>query len=361
MLLALSLNNLDWKNWITSIIIITAFVGIAFASRFILERIVSLITRKSKTILDDLIVHAIQWPIFALLIVAGIWIGLSKVPELDPHQTIIHQLCSSAYILIFAVVFSRVTTAILVWYAKEIATRTETDIDDKLLPLLGRVITAIIYIFALIFILQVFNVQINTLLAGLGIGGLAVALALQPTLSNFLAGTYVMSDAVIHKGDYILLDSGHEGTVEEIGWRTTKLRSWQGNLIILPNSKMSDAIIIDYEKPETCMIFSVDCGVSYESDLEKVEIITLEVAAEVMNTCPCSGKDFTPVVRFKEFGDSNINFAVVLKSADRAGYFVVKHEFIKALHNRFKREYIDIQYPVRKILFAAGNGKLTRI
>jgi len=142
----------------------------------------------------------------------------------------------------------------------------------------------------------------------LGIGGLAVALALQPTLTNFLSGTYVISDSVIRKGDYIQLESGVEGTVEEIGWRITKIRHWQGNLVILPNTKLSDAVVTDFEKPDLSMVFGVDGGVSYSSDLEKVEQVIIEVATDVLKNNPEGVKDFTPSVKFKNFGDSNIKF-----------------------------------------------------
>lgn len=167
-----------------------------------------------------------------------------------------------------------------------------------------------------------------------------------------MSGTYVISDSVIRKGDYIQLEGGPEGTVEEIGWRTTKIRHWQGNIIVLPNSKLSDAIVTDFERPESAMLFTVNCGVSYDSDLEHVERVSIEVAKNLLGNHPLGVKDFAPVLRFKEFGDSNINFTITLKGIDRAAQFVLKHEFIKALHKRFKTEGIVIEYPTRKLYFA---------
>jgi small-conductance mechanosensitive channel len=212
----------------------------------------------------------------------------------------------------------------------------------------------------LIIILDRFQVNISPLIAGLGISGLAVALALQPTLSNFLAGTYVMGDGVIRKGHYIAMEGGPEGFVEEIGWRTTKLRHWQGNLVILPNSKLADSIVTDFDVPDPPIVFVVECGVGYESDLKKVEQVTLEVARNILQSYPEGDKTFEPVVRFKEFGDSNINFAIVLKSVHRPGQFLLKHEFVKALHERFNQEGIEIAYPTRKLYMADGAAKLTQ-
>jgi small-conductance mechanosensitive channel len=346
--------NPNFSNWMVSLGIAAGFVALAFVARFLLRFFAHRLAAKTKTILDDLILEAITPPIFIMIIAGGVWIGVSRTPELVNILPTLNKVFQSLFIIITAFGLMRLSNAIVTWYGQEVAIRTETDIDDKLMPLLKRVITAVIFIFGAMLVLLTFIPlsQLSPLLAGLGIGGLAVALALQPTLSNFLAGTYVMSDAIMHKGDYIQLDSGQEGFIEDIGWRTTKLRHWQGNMIVMPNAKLSDAIVMTYEKPEKAMSFSLDCGVAYGSDLEKVEQVTLEVARNILQKFPEGVKDFEPSVRYKQFGDSNINFAIVLKSIDRSGQFVLKHEFIKALSARFQKEGIDIQYPVRKLVFA---------
>jgi len=348
--------NSAWEQWVISAGIFLLFIALAFVSRLILGGVLRLLVHRTKTKLDDMIIRALTMPVFVALIVAGLWLALARLPELSPQLDIIRKIAVILFIAIAAVALVRVVNTFLVWYSTDIAPRTKTSVDDKLIPLLRRVGTVVIYIIALLIILDQLGVNISPLLAGLGIGGLAMALALQPTLSNFLAGTYVMSDAVVHVGDYIMLDSGQEGWVEDIGWRSTKLRHWQGNLIILPNSKLAEAIVTDYEKPDKSLLFTVDCGVSYDSNLEKVERVTIAVAEEILQRYPEGAKDFKPAVRFKQFGDSNINFAVVLKSVDRMGHFIIKHEFIKALHKRFNQEGIEIQYPARKLYLADGHS-----
>jgi small-conductance mechanosensitive channel len=343
-----------WVQWVISGGILALFILLAFASKFILGGVMHLFTRHTKTILDDLIIKALTPIIFAILVAAGFWIAATRLPETVNYESIIHKAFIIIYIGIIAVAVSRVVHAILTWYMTEVAPLTKSDFDDRLIPLLRRVADVIIYAIALMIMLDQLQINISPILASLGIGGLAVALALQPTLSNFLSGTYVISDSVIRKGDYIKLDSGFEGTVEEIGWRITKIRHWQGNLVILPNSKLSDAVVTDFEKPEASMLFSVDCGVSYNSDLEQVERIVREVAVETMNRYPEGAKDFEPVVRFNHFADSNINFSVVLKAVNRGAQFELKHQFIKMLHRRFHDEGIIIDYPVRRLLVSGS-------
>jgi small-conductance mechanosensitive channel len=341
-----------WIQWVISAGIFTLFILVAILSRFILRAYVYKIAKHTKTILDDLIIKALTGPVFAIIITAGLWIAVVRLPEIENFTDIIHKIFITIYIFIVAVAVIRILHALLSWYSAEMAHRTKTTFDDRMIPIIRRVIDIFIYAIALMIVLSQLGIDITPMLAGLGIGGLAVALALQSTLSNFLSGTYVITDAVIQKGHYILLDSGQEGTVEDIGWRTTKIRHWQGNLIVLPNNKLADAAIIDFEKPEAPMIFTVDCGVSYDSDLEKVERVSIEVAKSIMDNSPLGARDFTPLVRFKQFGDSNINFAIMLKGIDRISQYALKHDFIKALHKRFAEEGIEIQYPARKIYYA---------
>lgn len=347
----LEINN-AWGHWVISAGIFFLFIALAFASKMILGRVLRLLVRRTKTRLDDLIIRALTMPVFVTLIIGGLWLALARLPELSSQLDIIRKIAVALFIAIASVALVRVGNAFLAWYSADIASRTKTKIDDKLIPLVRRIGTVVVYIIALLIILDQLGINVSPLLAGLGIGGLAVALALQPTLSNFLAGTYVMSDVAIHLGDYIVLDSGEEGWVEDIGWRSTKLRHWQGNLIIMPNSKLAEAIVTDYEQPDESLTFRVECGVSYDSNLDKVEQVAIVVAREILQRCPEGAKDFEPLVRFKEFGDSNINFAIVLKSVNRIGHFIIKHEFIKALHKRFNEEGIEIQYPARKLYFA---------
>lgn len=161
--------------------------------------------------------------------------------------------------------------ALLEWYGADIAARTTSDIDDRLTPIFRRIADVIEYAIAFMVMLSCLNIDISPILAGLGIGGLVVALALQSTLSYVLAGTYGITDLAIRIGYFIMLDNGTEGNVEEIGCLTTKIRTWEGNLVVLLNSRLSGAIVTYFEKLYIFVAFSIDCGVSYHSDLQKVE------------------------------------------------------------------------------------------
>jgi small-conductance mechanosensitive channel len=181
------------------------------------------------------------------------------------------------------------------------------------------------------------------------LGGLAVALALQNTLSNVFAGIHIVSDRPINFGDYIHVEGGVSGFVEDIGWRSTRVRTLPNTLVIIPNSKLAESIITNYSLPVLEMSAVIQCGVDYGSDLEKVERVTIDVAKQIQKTIPGAKRDFQPFIRYHTFDESNINFSIILRVEEPAAKYIVTHEFIKALKKRYDEEGIEISWPIMKI------------
>lgn len=199
------------------------------------------------------------------------------------------------------------------------------------------------------FILDVLDISITPVLTALGVGGLAVALALQDTLSNLFAGLQLIASKQIRPGDYLLLESGQEGTVEDIAWRYTTLRTQQNNLVVVPNAKLGATIVTNYVLPEQPLSVLVEFGVAYGSDLERVQSVVAEVASAVMTEMQPDIEDWEPIVRFKAFSDSQIQVVAVLRTLVFGDQFALKSEFIKRLHARFTTEGIDFPTPVRTV------------
>lgn len=198
-------------------------------------------------------------------------------------------------------------------------------------------------------ILGTLGISITPIIASLGITSLAVALALQPTLENFFSGVQLVIDKPIRVGDYIELDSGEQGFVEKIGWRSTWIKMLPNNVVIMPNSKLSQSKIINYYYPEKELSVPVDVGVHYSSDLEHVEQVTLEVAKEILISHKWGVDSYEPFVVFHTFDSSSINFTVMLRAEEYFNRFFIKSAFIKALHKRYAQEGIVIPYPIRAI------------
>ena len=253
-------------------------------------------------------------------------------------------------ILITTFAIAKTIDGLIDWYLLNIAAKTETKIDDTLLPTLRRVLPITIYAAGALVAIDSIGISIRPILAGLGIGGLAVALAVQPTLSNFFAGTYVVTEGELKEGDFIELEGGPSGYVEEVGWRSTKIRSRFNNLVIIPNSRMAESIVTNYFSPTPAMNVIVTGGVAYESNLVDVEKYALEEARTVIEQSEKAIKGMEPAFGFSNFGDSNVDFYVFLQAIDRAGTFGLRSELIKRIHDRFNREGIEINYPVRKLI-----------
>ena len=245
---------------------------------------------------------------------------------------------------------TRIGSLLLDWYAENVAAKTSTQLDDQLIPSFKRMFPILIYALAILWGLAIFEIEISPLLATLGIGGIAIALAAQPTLSNYFAGTYVISEGEIEPGDFIEIEGGPSGFVEDISWRSTKLRSRFNNLIIIPNSMMSDNMITNYSRPALAMNVIVTGGVSYSSDLQQVEDILMEVANKIVVESEHAVTETEPRAGFSVFGDSNIDFWVFLQATDRAGSFQLKSQLIKQILLRFNEAGIVINYPIRHLV-----------
>ncbi len=207
----------------------------------------------------------------------------------------------------------------------------------------------VIFILGILIILNGLHINITPILATLGIGGLAVALALQNTLSDLFAGFYISASRQIKIGDYIKLESGEEGYVTDISWRATQIMMLPNNLILVPNEKLSRAIVTNYYLPQKELSILLDLGVHYSSDLSKVEQVTIEVAKEIMRDVPGGVPEFEPYIRYHTLGDFSINFTVILRAKEFVDGYLIKHEFIKRLHERYKAEGIVIPFPTRAI------------
>jgi small-conductance mechanosensitive channel len=325
------------------IIIITLFLSKITGK---LLKIILHISSKTKTKLDDIVINMIKRPVKIIVLTVGFFIAFKYIyPDFVVGSINITSIFKVIWILAGAILINKIVNAFFIWYTEELQHKLHRKIDPTIFQFIRKIVNILIYVSALLAILSSFGVEITPMLAGLGIGGLAIALALKDTLANFFGALFMTVDRPMKIGDFIELDDKTAGYVNDIGWRTTRIKTWDGNFLIIPNSKIADALLKNYNSPKTNLTFSIGCGVSYDSDLKKVEKVVLDVAKKIIKKEDGAIKDFEPFVRFNEFGDSSINFAVFLESKSRADKFKIKHEFIKALHERFNKEKIEIPFP----------------
>jgi small-conductance mechanosensitive channel len=300
--------------------------------------------------LNVIVLNSMRLPAALGVLLFGVFLALKALPgaqALAAEMDAVFTVVMSFYLAFFA---SKVIGIVIDWYMLEIAHKTKTKADDQFLPILKRAAYGIVFGIVIIAMLNQLGIRVETLIATLGIGGLAVALALQPTLSNFFSGLQMVADRPLRIGDYVEIESGDRGTVVDIGWRSTSIKTYMNNIVAIPNSKLSDSRIINYSTPSPEIGFSVECGVAYDSDLEKVERVSLEVARKVMERCE-GVKSFEPLFRYREFGASSINFKVVMRTRTIGSSYLATHDFIKSLKSRFDSEGITISFPQLDVHF----------
>jgi small-conductance mechanosensitive channel len=212
-----------------------------------------------------------------------------------------------------------------------------------------NLVWTLIAVLGLLVVLNGVGLSITPMLTALGVGGLAVALALQEPLANFFAGLFITLAGQIRVGDYLKLDSGQEGYVVDFSWRSTRLRMLANNLVVVPNAKLAQAIVVNHHLPSADLAVLVEVGVDYASDLRRVERVVTEVGREVMAEVPGGVREFEPFIRYHTFADSSINFTVILRAKEFVDQYLIKHEFVKRLHTRFNCEGIVIPFPIRTI------------
>jgi small-conductance mechanosensitive channel len=319
--------------------------------RFVVSPVLRRITSRTNTDLDDAVLTALRRPAAWAVILVGAWLALHNPSYWNDAG--LRYLDKTAGVLAVALLVYaglRLFNGVAEWFSQAAEERSDRPREMRSRALVGRkIVNILILVVGVLVILKQLKVEIGPLLGALGIGGLAVALALQDTLANLFAGIYMMVDRPVTVGDFVKLESGEEGFVEEIGWRNTKVRMWANNIVVIPNSKLSQSVLTNYYLPRQEMSVYVKCGVAYDSDLEHVERVCIEVGQEVMERVAGSETSWTPVVRYKEFADFSINFLVVLRVHDFAAQYLLAHEYMKALHRRFKEEGIEIPFPIRTV------------
>ena len=342
-----------WES-LFALAVLAAFAVGAFVLRIFLNVAAGrLESRGPDSIVPDML-KAARLPAILFVLILGLYLAIISLPiEGSGWRNVATQAWKIGIVLVMVQAGASAVDFFVKWYIRVVAPKTETALDDVLLPQVRRFLLVVVYGIGALIVLDTLGITISPLLGGLGITGLAVALALQPTLGNFFAGTYVLSDGALNVDDFIELSGGPSGYVVEVGWRSTKIPTVYNNLVIIPNSVLADTIVTNYQAPSNAISVLVHCGVSYDSDLTQVHDIALECSRKAVRESP-SATDFDPVVNFNNFGDSNIDFYVFAQANDRIAGFALKSDIIKEMHARFTEEGIEINYPVRKLVYEGG-------
>lgn len=325
-----------------AIIIVALLFGI-WINRKIKNYVASHISLSENDHIKAILLKSMQGLPIILSLMFALYILIDILPLPDKINHILYCILLTIVVFTIARLISRSINSLIEIKTSSLGYATSST------TLLSTSINAVIYVIFGLTLLSHYGISITPLITALGIGSMAIAFGLQETIANLFSGLHLLISKQIRIGDYIKLASGEEGRISDISWRFTTVISATGNAIIIPNQKIASSILTNYNMPVQELAVIVPIGVSYDSDLQKVEQITIEVARQV--TEKIDGEvPAEPSVRFHTLADSSINFNVVLHTSHFSNQLLLKHEFIKAIIERFRQENINIPYPVRTII-----------
>lgn len=338
-------STLDWdlaRQILTVVVAFTAGFTILFTVKKIIFRRLNKWIQGGKPLWYGVLVDVVQRPLNLVVVSISLGIALQTAPESIREHVAAR---TSTKILLILAIFWLIDRAAGVAIKMGASSRL-SEASKALFQTIARVLVVIL---AAMIVLDTLGISITPLLASLGIGSVAIALALQDTLSNFFGGVYVLIDKPIRVGDMVRLEDGTEGIVRRIGWRSSQIEAAGTNIVVIPNTKLASQVVTNYEYPTPQVNVVLPIGVSYNSDLSHVERVTLEVAKEIATTNPAGAAEIAPLMRYMAFADSSINFNLIVRARTFGDAFVLRHALIKAIHSRYQKERIEIPFPQRTV------------
>lgn len=329
------------NEFLRASVVFVLFLTVIRIVLFLSERFFIKVSSKTKTDLDDKIIAKLSTPLSALSILFALAFAVKEIALSEESLFLAHNFIFSASVVVFAYIIYAVVNLIARRFLRKVASKTKSNVDESLLSLLNSIMNVALVVIALLYILEMWGIEITPLLAGLGIAGLAVALALQPVLSNIFSGASMVLDSSIRVGDLVYLDQNTKGKILKVGLRSTRILTFDNELIIIPNSKLAESVIQNVALPSPISRAVVPFNVSYGSDIDKVKKIVLKEIKSIKNVL----EEPEPMVRFVEMGDSSLNFKAYFYVNNFDNRFPSIDEANTKIYNALNRNGINIPFP----------------
>ncbi len=334
----------SWGYWGTSLNVIITWIIITLALYFLFPYLKK-ISKLTKTRVDDIIVEILHLPVTLWVISYGITTALLTIPPLSSIFWIIIEIYNIIVVIIVTWISYRFFKDIIIYYLFHLSRSKKGDLENVLIPILEKLGIVLIGSLGGLMVLQVMGVDVGVLLASVGIAGVILGLAAQQTLGNFFSGLHILVDKAFKIGDIIMLeDNSGVYKVLDVGVRSTRLYELFSNTVVfVPNSKLANINIINFNRPNNKMKVRIDVGVSYGSDVEKVIKTLKEIA--LSHPRVLRGGEYEPAVVFREFGDSSLNFSLYIWIEDVMEQWEVPSEIREKIVNVFRERGIEIPFP----------------
>jgi small-conductance mechanosensitive channel len=335
-------NFLTENIYLRFLLILAVSIGMASIAKLILKNVLKPIAKKTKTKVDDLIIKSISSIIFYIVIVLGFKFAIQHFKF---ETSLYSDIVNSLLIVVVTFLVLRIISNFTKHWIKDWASKTKSTADDRLIPLVAKILNTVVVILAFIFIFDIWNINISPLLTTAGIAGLALGFAVRDSLANILGGIQLVLDKTFKVGDKIQLETGEMGIILDIGLRSTKLRTYDNEVIYIPNGSMANSKIKNFTVPDLSIRVNVNFGVEYGSDPEKVRQVVLE-ALKMIDTVI---DDPEPAVQFLSMSDFSLDFVARAWVASYADAYSTKITMTDAIYKALNKAKIGIPFPTRTI------------
>ncbi len=343
---------LDWINtllegtavsnkYAVSLLIVLTFAILGKFLLFIFSQYLERFASKTKNKIDDIVFHHTKKPLFYLLVAYGIKLGLLNVGINGVVEKIVNSIMAAVFLY---VILQGIDIAVETW-AVTFSRKTRTNVDDVLLPLLHKISKVLFVIIGLLWVLKIWNIDITPYLAGVGISGLVLGLALQDSLKNVFGGISLLLDKTYQVGDKVQLESGEVGTIQDIGLRSTKIANFDNELMYVPNGYLANSRVLNYTRPDPKVRTHVLFGVEYGSDVEEVRKVVMKILTGMEGVL----KDPAPTVQFTEMGDFSLKFRANFWVDKWSRSYDRKLEATEKIYNALRKAKIGIPFPTQTV------------
>lgn len=322
--------------------VLAVTIVVAFLAKLILKMVLKPLVKKTKTKIDDIIIKSVSSIIFYIILALGIKIGFQYF---EIETKIYNGLIDTFLILLISVLIFKIISNFAEHWIVEWASKTKSTADDRLIPLIEKILKAVVFILAIIFIFSAWNIDISPLLATAGIAGIAVGLAVKDSLANILGGLQLVLDKTFKVGDKVQLESGEMGVILDIGLRTTKLKTYDNEVIYIPNGILANAKIKNYTLPDLSIRVSVNFGVEYGSDPEQVRQVVLEAIKKIETVL----EDPKTQVLFLKMADFSLDFVARAWVQEYTQAYSTHIKMTDEIYKTLNKANIGIPFPTRTV------------
>ncbi len=333
------------EQYVLFFITLIAFVIAGKIVYFFIKKIGGKIASRTKSEFDDMLLEVAEGPFLILSVVIGMMIGSAFLTIADDGiRNFLFDIIGSLLILDIAWFMIKIVDGIITHFVVPVISKTKSKLDDQIVPIVSKISKAGIIIIAVVVIFSNFGYDVTAMIAGLGIGGLAIAFAAQETISDIFGGISIFTSKPFLVGDIINVH-GVTGTVEQVGLRFTRIRDFDGRLITIPNSKVASDVIKNISSEPTRRV-STNLGVVYGTTPQKIEQ-AIKIITDIVNKHPDCRDE--PRIVFNEFKDFSLNLWVTYHITNDKRKFYVMHEINSEISKQFDKAKIDFAFPTQTI------------